>query len=115
MVKKWAEIGPQNASEELVFAAERFRVDVQTEIHVMMRKKHVSRHQLAYRLGCSTSWVTQIFSDDSDITLRTLGKIYHALGEECYVGAKPTLQQSPVFWGAMILTMAFTTFLLEMV
>lgn len=68
--------------DESILAAEMFVADVQIRLDQIMKAKRISRAELAERLGVRKSRVTAIFGSHSNITLETLGKILHALGEE---------------------------------
>ena len=76
-------IGPRDAEEELIFAAERLRTSVQRTIHRLLRQKGISQHELGRRLGVTDACVSQYFGDDCNLTIRLLARIFHALGEEC--------------------------------
>lgn len=71
--------GPQTQEEERIFAEENFRIDVQMTIQELMEKKGVNQKQLATLLGVTESRVSQFFTDESDMTLRELAGILHAL------------------------------------
>ena len=94
--KNQADIGPKNFAEELTFAAERFRVDVQTQIHTLMLNKEVDRTELAERLGWTVACVDEIFSDDCPITVRHVATICHALGETCILDYAQMPPYSPL-------------------
>jgi transcriptional regulator with XRE-family HTH domain len=82
MARKTMDFGPRSEREELTFAAEGFRIDVQHELYRVMQEKRVSQKELARRLGVTEARVSQVFADNCNVTLRTLGKIFHALGVE---------------------------------
>jgi transcriptional regulator with XRE-family HTH domain len=64
--------------------------NTQAEICLLLKSKKVSRAELARRLGVSAPHVSQMLGDeDANLTLRTLARIYAALGEEAFVCAKP--------------------------
>lgn len=81
-------LGPNNPSEELIFAEENLRVDVQHCIVSAMNKLNVTRSQLAKRLGTSEQHVSQLFSSNANPTIKTLARIFFALGDECFVSSK---------------------------
>lgn len=81
-------IDPRNESEREIFAIEGFRVDVQYRIHKVMRRRGVTQRELARRLKLSESRVSQFFSDECNITIRQLAKIFHALEDECFVSSR---------------------------
>lgn len=73
--------GPQNEEEERIFAEEEFRVDVQQFVHNLMTEKKVSQRELARRLKVTEARVSQVFSDNCNVTVRVLARIFHALDE----------------------------------
>lgn len=75
--------GPKNAEESLIFAIEEFVADTQYCIQKVMNEKKVSRSELAKRLGCTPANVTQMLSENSNLRLDTVAKIFHALGDRC--------------------------------
>lgn len=77
--------GPKNAEEAQIFAIEELIVEVQHVIQTRMVEKQVTRAELARRLGCKPAWVTQLLSEDSNLTLETVAKVFFALGEKCKV------------------------------
>jgi predicted XRE-type DNA-binding protein len=81
--------GPQNEEEERIFAEENFRIDVQVALRELMVEKGVTQKELARRLHVSESRVSQIFSDEFNMTVRKLAAFYHALGEYPVVTTKP--------------------------
>lgn len=49
----------------------------------------VTRKELARRVGCGKSHVTQLLSGDRNLTLRTLSDLAFALGQRITVGLEP--------------------------
>jgi transcriptional regulator with XRE-family HTH domain len=77
------ELLPENEAEADIFAQAAFVADLQSAIHRMMIAKGVSRADLAERLGVSKPRVTQYFAGDgSNLTAKTIARIFHALGEQ---------------------------------
>lgn len=73
---------PQNAKEAQDFAVENLVFQVQIEIHKLMQQCGVDQAELASRIGVTPARVSQIFSKGGpNLTLRTIGRILHALGE----------------------------------
>lgn len=63
-------------------AEERFLLLVQTRIQELLEGKGLRYRDLARRLGVSEARVSQMLSDDAaNLTIRTVAKIYHQLGE----------------------------------
>lgn len=78
-----AELQPFDDAEAALFAQEDFVADIQALVHDMMERKGVSRVELAKRLGVSKPRVTQFFAGDgSNLTARTIARIFHALDEQ---------------------------------
>lgn len=68
------EFGPKNKAEEVVFAMEGLRVDVLCELQSLLNSKRLTAEQVEEMSG-----VPGIFDDDSDLTIRQLARIAHAL------------------------------------
>jgi transcriptional regulator with XRE-family HTH domain len=74
---------PQDEELRKFYLEESFIADVQYEICRLMKEKDVSRAALARRLGLSAPLVTQMLGNKgSNLTLRTVAKIFAALGEK---------------------------------
>ena len=80
--------GPQNSEEAEVFAVERLRSETQYCIESVMNGKGISRSELARKLGCSPANVTQMLSEYSNLTLVSVAKLFHALGDTCIVKSR---------------------------
>ena len=63
-------------------AQEFFVIQAQVTINRLMRDRGVSQAELARRLGVSEARVSSMFGNDKNFTLRTIGRILYALGEE---------------------------------
>ncbi|WP_170216377.1 helix-turn-helix domain-containing protein [Allostella humosa] len=75
MVKKIADDG-------VIFAEEALIADVQFAIHNLLEIKDLKPVDLARILGITEPRVSQIFRDEpTNLTLRTIARIFHALGE----------------------------------
>ena len=81
-------IEPKNAEEAVIFAIEELVAETQYCIQKVMNLKSVNRSELARRLGCSPANVTQMLSEDSNLRLDTVAKIFHALEDECILKSK---------------------------
>jgi DNA-binding Xre family transcriptional regulator len=66
--------------EDRIYARERFRAQLQTALHNLMGEKGVSQRDLAERLGVSEARVSQMFGSAGNLTVRTVGEVFHALG-----------------------------------
>ncbi len=77
---------PQADDYELILAQERLVVDVQVAIQQLLVKRGLRQGDLAALLGVSPARVSQMFGDEArNLTLRTLGRIFHVLGTRCVV------------------------------
>jgi DNA-binding Xre family transcriptional regulator len=76
-------LGPQSESENEAYVVESLVFSVQIALQRAMSKCGMTNKALAERLGMSPARVSQIFSTNGpNLTLRTIGKIMNALGEE---------------------------------
>ena len=82
-----AMFGPRNAEEAKVYAIEELVAETQYCIQCVMSRKSVSRSELAKRLGCSPANVTQMLSEDHNLTLESIAKIFHALEDKIVVSS----------------------------
>ena len=74
---------PMNEAERVDYAVEALTVSVQLAIQKAMHEKSISQKQLAERLGVSAARVSQMLSSSGpNLTLKVLGKIAYALGDE---------------------------------
>jgi len=62
----------------------RFKVDVQYIIGKTMKEKSVTRTELARRLGVSQARVTAMLSDDANLELDTIARVFDALEDAPY-------------------------------
>ena len=74
-------------------AQEMFVVQAQVKINRLMREHNVSQAELARRMGVSEARVSSMFSNDKNFTLRTIGRILHAIGEEAALATMRELEQ----------------------
>src|SRR5665213_4450818 len=81
-------LGPKNSTEEGIFAEENFRVDIQHRISSVMNKLGVSRAQLARQMGKSEQHLSQLFASGANPTVKTIARIFFALGDECFISSK---------------------------
>lgn len=80
-------------NEEAIRAEERFVVDVQHRIQTLLNDRGMTYANLASDLNVSGARVSQMFGDEaSNLTLRTVARIFHALGEECEI-TSPRLEE----------------------
>ena len=75
-------LGPKKGEEE-VFAIEDLVFSTQIALQKAMNRKGVTNKELSERLGMTPARVSQIFSTNGpNLTLRTIARIAHALGED---------------------------------
>lgn len=84
--------GPSSASEAQIFAEENLRVDIQHRLQTVMNHLGVKQSDLAVRLGRSEAFISQVFDSKMNITVRTMARIFHALGDECVVTSATLLR-----------------------
>ena len=84
---------PEDAKESELLAIEVMALECQVLIQNAMIEGGVSQKELAERLNRTPARISQLLSTQGhNITLKTLAKIFHALGKECHVaeGSKPS-------------------------
>ncbi len=86
-----ANFGPQNKQEELIFAGEEFRIDVEKFIWNEMLRQKISNKELAERLLMTESEVEAIWTDEFEMSITLFAKIIFVLGEEFVVLNKDLL------------------------
>lgn len=75
------------------FVEESVIADVQYEICRLMKEGGVSRAELARRLAVSAPYVTQLLNDDANLTLRTVARVFDALGDAVVICAKSSMKR----------------------
>lgn len=86
-------LGPQFEGEKEAFAIEALVFSVQIALQKAMQKHGVSNKELAERLGMSPARISQIFSSNGpNLTLKTIARVQHALGEEFELLSKADIQ-----------------------
>ena len=86
-------LGPQVEGENEAFAIEALVFSVQLALQKAMMKHGVSNKQLAEKLGMSPARVSQIFaSNGPNLTLKTIARIQHALGDEFELVSKSDIE-----------------------
>ena len=74
-------IEPKNREEQEIFAIEALKADVQQALHPVMKFKGLSRKAVAEKMGRSPAFITQLLSDDANLTLETIAKVFLAIGD----------------------------------
>ncbi|SPH19500.1 hypothetical protein ASD8599_00225 [Ascidiaceihabitans donghaensis] len=76
-------MGPVGPEDKEAFAIESLVFSVQVSLQKIMNKRGVNNKDLAERLGMTPARVSQIFSSNGpNLTVKTIAKIVHALGDE---------------------------------
>lgn len=73
--------GPKNQEEAVIFAIEELRADVQYDILRSLKEAGLSQAQLAKKMGVSAAWVSQLLSDEANLTVESIAKVYAALNK----------------------------------
>lgn len=83
MGNNWEFLELHSEGEREEFAADALAVSIQMAIQKAMVRSGVSQKELAERLGVSPARVSQMLSANGrNLTVRTMGRIAHALGED---------------------------------
>lgn len=86
-------LGPKKGEEE-VFAIEDLVFSTQVALQKAMNQHGVTNKELSERLGMSPARVSQVFSTNgTNLTLKTIARIAHALGEDFEFVRKNDLQR----------------------
>jgi DNA-binding Xre family transcriptional regulator len=81
-----AEDTGSDPGREARLAEERFLLAAQKAMQHMLNEKGLRYRDLARRLGVSEARVSHMFGDDAaNLTLRTLAKVFHCLGESAVI------------------------------
>lgn len=83
-----SEFEPQTDEEREIFAAERFRVDLQHKLQTVMNLRNVNQKELARRMGVSEARISQVFSSKCNATARFIARMFHVLGDEVWIDSK---------------------------
>ncbi|PWE26804.1 hypothetical protein C4N9_20425 [Pararhodobacter marinus] len=88
-------LGPQGDEEE-IFSIEALVFSTQVALQRAMNRKGVSNKELAEKLGMTPARVSQIFSSNGpNLTLKTIARIAHALGEDFELVRKKDIKSPP--------------------
>jgi DNA-binding Xre family transcriptional regulator len=84
----------ERAELESGLAEERFLVMAQAEMQRLLNDRGLKHAHLAKRLGVSEARVSQMFGDDaSNLTIRTIARVFHQLSERPVLLAKSELDR----------------------
>jgi transcriptional regulator with XRE-family HTH domain len=87
-------------TKDMVIAADKLIADTQFAIHNLMEAKDVSRRELARALDVSEPRISQLFHDTTNLTLRTIARIFHVLGEDARITSRTLDRLIPAEWVA---------------
>lgn len=65
-----------------LFQQERSILEVTELIESLLEEQHVTRTELARRLGRTKGWVTQLLDGEANKTIRTVADVFAVLGRE---------------------------------
>ncbi|MET4259788.1 DNA-binding phage protein [Bradyrhizobium sp. S3.12.5] len=80
---------------KMIEAEENALIDWQFLLQEMMSEKGVTKSQLAELAGISKPRLTQILSSEANPTVKSMARLFHALGEQLCVSRKALAAQKP--------------------
>lgn len=84
-----------DADRESRIAEERALLAAQKAMQRLVNAQGLRYRDLARRLGVSEARVSQLFGDDaSNLTMRTLAKVFHTFGEELVITSKSEFERA---------------------
>jgi len=69
----------QNQDDLIEFEADSIQLRTMERIEAILSDKNISRSQLAKKMGTSRAYISQLFSIDKALNLKTLAKLQQAL------------------------------------
>ena len=85
---------PPASDRESLKAEENFLFDTQVEMQRLLNEKGFKYKDLALGMGVSEARISQLFGDDnSNLTIRTIARVYHQLGEVPVLLTERTLKK----------------------
>ena len=72
----------ENDKERINFMADRIQLDILASVADIMKQKGITRSDIAKKLTVSKSFVSQLFSCDKRLNLKTLARLEQILGTE---------------------------------
>jgi len=73
---------PKSKGEKFIYAEESLTAAVQHVLHTLINAKGLKKKELAQELDLSPSTVSRILNESSNLTIRTIAKIFHVLEDE---------------------------------
>ncbi|AXQ28887.1 helix-turn-helix domain-containing protein [Solimonas sp. K1W22B-7] len=58
-----------------------------SEVNRLMEEQNITRSELAARLDSSPAFITKLLSANTNVTLRTMARVFHALGTRPQIAA----------------------------
>ena len=80
----WAEIEDDEA-----YWAEKNKLDFSVELFQIMKRRGISKKELAERLGTSQAYITKVFRGDANFTLDSMTKLVQALDAKIAIQIVP--------------------------
>jgi transcriptional regulator with XRE-family HTH domain len=80
--------------DEREMAEEGLILDVSQQLFEVMEKDGVTKAELAKRLGCSKAYITKLLRGPSNMTLRKVAEVFHALGYVLKLKAAPAEEET---------------------
>ncbi|HEX7935086.1 MAG TPA: helix-turn-helix transcriptional regulator [Paraburkholderia sp.] len=78
----------KNVDPKIIEAEEHFLIDCQLLLQETIADKNVTRSVLADRAGISKARLSQIMRAEANPTVKTMARLFHALGEELELRTK---------------------------
>lgn len=75
-------LGPRNEAEKLIYAEERFIVEIQYVIKSVMHEKKITNRQLSQLTGIDEGHISRILTTGHNTTIRTLAQMFYSLSDE---------------------------------
>lgn len=79
----------RNKEYAKTYESERLILDTVWELDSILRKKGISRAELARKLKKSRAYVSQLLSGPTNMTLRTVAEVFFELGYRVKITAEP--------------------------
>ncbi len=95
---------PQMSDRESLKAEEDFLFDTQVEMQRLLNEKGFKYKDLALGMGVSEARISQLFGDDNcNLTIRTIARVYHQLGEVPVLLSERTLKKCLAEAGGLVI------------
>lgn len=86
----------QKFDPAVIEAEENLLIDFQFLVQETMSALNISRSELAARAGFSKARVTQMLGNDANPTIKSMARLFHALGERVCVSRTPRVNKEVV-------------------